>query len=386
MNEYSIIKESPNPKVIAMLSGGKDSVASVILLKKIGIDVTAIHFVHRWGAEIPTEEAKRICNEYHIPLIIKDYTREFCEAVNGYTAGRPCLICKKQMYKALLGYLSTNKYGWLCIGDNSNDRTTIARIKTYINEGHSEDSLLCSGYFGSEMGIVLPKGMKVIRPLINMTANDVESFLDKEKIAIKRINSTGDKYFEYHREGCPIQFADIGVKLDENLYSALKTYNDCITEYARKEGILASIHMPSTFIITIPRGYEKTAADYLKMNGLDVNANVNSSDIPFREEFVGYIYDLNRNLLNTNTYEKVFRRFLERLELFGDNILINCLEENVVCIYKENDVSLEMNFKFDISEATIIYSFGKDSCGRKDRLVFDNLILEIFRTRKYKIH
>ena len=235
------------------------------------------------------------------------------------------------------------------------------------------------------MGIVLPKGMKVIRPLINMTANDVESFLDKERITIKRINSTGDKYFEYHREGCPIQFADIGVKLDENLYSDLKTYNDCITEYARKEGILASIHMPSTFIITIPRGYEKPAADYLKTNGLAVNANVNSSDIPFREEFVGYIYALNRNLLNTNTYEKVFRRFLERLELLGDNILINCLEENVICIYKENDVSLEMNFKFDISEATIIYSFGKDSCGRKDRLIFDNLILEMFRTSKYKI-
>ena len=141
MNEYNIVKESPNPKVIAMLSGGKDSVASVILLKENGIDVTAIHFVHKWGAEIPTEEAKRICNEYNIPLIIKDYTQEFCEAINGYTAGRPCLICKKQMYKVLLGYLSSNEYGWLCIGDNSNDRTTIARINKYINEGHAEDSL-----------------------------------------------------------------------------------------------------------------------------------------------------------------------------------------------------------------------------------------------------
>lgn len=385
MNEYRIVKKSQNPKVIAMLSGGKDSIASVILLKNSGIDVTAIHFIHRWGAEIPTEEAKRICNEYNIPLIIKDFTQEFCEAVNGYSAGRPCLICKKQMYKVLLEYLATNEFGWLCVGDNSNDRTTIARMKTYIDEGHPEDSLLCSGYFGSEMGIVLPKGMKVIRPLINMTANEVERFLDKEKIAIKRINSTGDKYFEYHREGCPVQFADIGVELDESLYSDLKEYNDCITEFARKEGILASIHMPSTFIITIPRGYEKQAADYLKKNGLDVNANVNSSDISFRDLYAGFVYDLNRNLLNTNAYEKVFRRFLERLELFGDNIVINCLGENVVCIYKENDVSFEMIFKFDISEATIIYSFGNNSCGRKDKQVFDNLILEMFRTRKYKV-
>lgn len=168
MEEYSIVKKSNNPKVIAMLSGGKDSIAAVVLLKKSGIDVTAIHFVHNWGATIPTEEAKRICEEYQIPLIIKDYTQEFCNAVNGYTAGRPCLLCKKQMYKVLLEYLDTGEFGWLCIGDNSNDRTTIARIKQFIRDGHPEDDLLCSAYFGSEIGVVLPKGMKVIRPLISV--------------------------------------------------------------------------------------------------------------------------------------------------------------------------------------------------------------------------
>lgn len=73
MDSYYNIKNSKNPKVIAMLSGGKDSVAAVLLLKKNGIDVTAIHFIHEWGAAIPTDEAKRICSEYEIPLIIKDY-------------------------------------------------------------------------------------------------------------------------------------------------------------------------------------------------------------------------------------------------------------------------------------------------------------------------
>lgn len=385
MGEYSNIINSNNPKVIAMLSGGKDSIASVVLLKKNGIDVTAIHFVHDWSSEIPTEEAKRICNEYGISLILKKYTTEFCEAVNGYTAGRPCLLCKRQMYKILLEYLSSGQYGWLCIGDNSNDRTTIARINQFIQDGHTKDSLMCNGYFGAEMGIKLPVGIKVIRPLIEMSAKSVEEFLTIEGIKVKRINSTGDKYFEYHREGCPIQFADIGVELNKNLYDNLKKYNDCITAFARENGILASIHMPSTFIITIPRGYEDKAADYLEEKGLSVNRDINSSEISNHNMLLGYIYDLKMNLFETKAYEKIFHRFLERLELFGSNKSIEVLNNVVFCTYNENNTMLDMVLHFEKGEVDIKYSYSESSNGRKDKLTFENLILELFRTRKYEV-
>ena len=386
MDSYYNIKNSKNPKVIAMLSGGKDSVAAVLLLKKEGIDVTAIHFIHEWGAAIPTDEAKRICSEYEIPLIIKDYTKEFRDAVNGYTAGRPCLICKKQMYKLLLNYLESGQYGWLCIGDNSNDRTTIARINQYISDNHSEDSLMCSGYFGSEMGIVLPEEMKVIRPLIDMSAKDIERFLEEEKISIKRINSTGDKYFEYHREGCPVQFADIGVELNETLYSELKIYNDAITEFAREKGILASIHMPSTFIITIPRGYEEEAALYLENQGLKVDKQTNSTELSHDKSFQALIFDLDKNLYTTRAYEKMFKRILERLELFNGNIAINDNNGTVICSYSGQESTLKISFDFDDQNAYLIYSFDNSSLGRKNKEVFDNLILEMFRTRKYKVY
>ena len=385
MGEYSNIINSNNPKVIAMLSGGKDSIASVVLLKKNGIDVTAIHFVHDWSSEIPTEEAKRICNEYGISLILKKYTKEFCEAINGYTAGRPCLLCKRQMYKILLEYLSSGQYGWLCIGDNSNDRTTIARIKQFIQDGHAKDSLMCNGYFGTEMGIKLPVGIKVIRPLIEMSAKSVEEFLDFEGIKVKRINSTGDKYFEYHREGCPIQFADIGVELNENLYDNLKKYNDCITAFARENGILASIHMPSTFIITIPRGYEDKAANYLEEKGFSVNRDINSSEISNHNMLLGYVYDLKMNLLETKAYEKIFHRFLERLELFGSNKSIEVLNNIIFCTYNENNTMLDMVMHFEKEEVDIKYSYSESSNGRKDKLTFENLILELFRTRKYEV-
>lgn len=386
MDSYYNIKNSKNPKVIAMLSGGKDSVAAVLLLKKNGIDVTAIHFIHEWGAAIPTDEAKRICSEYEIPLIIKDYTKEFRDAVNGYTDGRPCLICKKQMYKLLLNYLESGQYGWLCIGDNSNDRTTIARINQYISDNHPEDSLVCSGYFGSEMGIVLPKEMKVIRPLIDMSVKDIERFLEEEKISIKRINSTGDKYFEYHREGCPVQFADIGVELNETLYSELKIYNDAITEFAREKGILASIHMPSTFIITIPRGYEEEAALYLENQGLKVDKQTNSTEISHDKSFQALIFDLDKNLYTTRAYEKIFKRILERLELFNGNIAINDNNGTVICSYSGQESTLKISFDFDDQNAYLIYSFENSSLGRKNKEVFDNLILEMFRTRKYKVY
>lgn len=386
MDSYYNIKNSKNPKVIAMLSGGKDSVAAVLLLKKNGIDVTAIHFIHEWGAAIPTDEAKRICSEYEIPLIIKDYTKEFRDAVNGYTAGRPCLICKKQMYKLLLNYLESGQYGWLCIGDNSNDRTTIARINQYISDNHPEDSLICSGYFGSEMGIVLPKEMKVIRPLIDMSVKDIERFLEEEKISIKRINSTGDKYFEYHREGCPVQFADIGVELNETLYSELKIYNDAITEFAREKGILASIHMPSTFIITIPRGYEEEAALYLENQGLKVDKQTNSTELSHGKSFQALIFDLDKNLYTTRAYEKMFKRILERLELFNGNIAINDNNGTVICSYSGQESTLKISFDFDDQNAYLIYSFENSSLGRKNKEVFDNLILEMFRTRKYKVY
>ena len=386
MDSYYNIKKSKNPKVIAMLSGGKDSVAAVLLLKKNGIDVTAIHFIHEWGAAIPTDEAKRICSEYEIPLITKDYTKEFRDAVNGYTAGRPCLICKKQMYKLLLNYIKSGQYGWLCIGDNSNDRTTIARINQYISDNHPEESLICSGYFGSEMGIVLPKEMKVIRPLIDMSVKDIERFLEEEKISIKRINSTGDKYFEYHREGCPVQFADIGVELNETLYSELKIYNDAITEFAREKGILASIHMPSTFIITIPRGYEEEAALYLENQGLKVDKQTNSTELSHDKSFQALIFDLDKNLYTTRAYEKMFKRILERLELFKGNIAINDNNGTVICSYSGQESTLKISFDFDDQNAYLIYSFENSSLGRKNKEVFDNLILEMFRTRKYKVY
>lgn len=384
-NWWEIIKESSNPKVLTMFSGGKDSAAALIMLKQKGIDVTAIHFTHKWGSSIPVNEVKRICSEYSIPLLLIDYTQEFGEAVKGYTGGRPCLLCKKQMYKCLLTSIGTDDFGWLCIGDNGNDRTTLARMNKYIKEEHPEETIVCSSYFGSEMGISLHPGMKVVRPLIEMNTQTIEEYLERNSISIQRINSTGDKYFEYHREGCPIQFADTGVALDERLFEDLHIYNETITEFARQEGILASIHMPSTFIITIPRGYEVKAANYLKERGLTVDTDCNSGEEVYSNIYSAHVTQIEKRIFDTAAYKKIFSRMAERLEVYSETSEVTVNGNDVICFLKTDMAALRIIFDFQYGIADVIYEFTDNTLSMKEESVFDNLILELFRTRKYSV-
>lgn len=376
------IKSSPNSKVLVMLSGGKDSIAALIMLKKHNIEVNAIHFKHKWSSPIPTVEAERICQKYQIPLMIEEYTKSMCEALKGYSAGRPCLICKKTMYKKLMQILHHSDYGWLCIGDNANDKTTIARIRQSFNI-NTEDDLVCSKYLGTEQGISLPKNIRVVRPLITMGISEIENFLSEEKEHVRQLNSTGDKYFEYHREGCPIQFADVGIEHTEELYDKLYSYNECITSFARKRKILASIHLPSTFIITIPTGYEEEAAIYLEKHGYPVNSIENNSELPIKKSYWATIYHMPKKFHDEAIHKKLFYRFLERLEITNGKQSMWRGENIVGLMYDNGDYNIHMHLNFVQKTIDIRYNCLQSSKSFHDKIFIDNLILELFRTRKF---
>lgn len=380
MSEWQdIVKNSYNPKVLLMLSGGKDSIAAMIKMVEFGIDVDAIHFWHEWSECIPFEEAKRLCEEYSVKLIKYNFSDAFKEAVNGYKNGRPCLLCKRRMYECLEAHLKDNDYGWLAIGDTASDETTIARMKKFDNP-FGNTQLECSDYFGSEMGCKLPKGMHVLRPLIRLKSTMVEEYLDTKGLSIKRIQSTGDKYFEYHREGCPIQFADVGACIDEKLMQDLYIYNSRITEFARKKNIRASIHMPSTFIITIPKGYENEAANYLQENGLSTKHDANT-DVIEPEIIYGYAELINGDYFADESYKKCFERFCERLGIESDfDVTFNIDENMFLCKAKAKDYVITMIFQRDISNAQISILMKKPNICNIAKI--ENLIVEIFRTRK----
>lgn len=378
----------PAPRVLLMLSGGKDSIATLITLKNAGVkNLEAIHFIHKWSPEISKLEAVRFCKKYDVPLKIYDFSNDFFAAIRGYTGGRPCLLCKKQMYFSLLRYISECSYDFIAIGDNMNDRTCIARIKKYINMYPEKDACLeFNSYLGAELGIRLPKGVRVLRPLIQMTSEDIEQLLENNKEKVNRLNSTGDKYFEYHREGCYAQFIEPGFPITKELLDISKEYNDLATEYARKKDILASVHVPSTFIITIPKGSEEALGEYLINSGCSINYTVNSTPANPGLKIFRIIIEKKggQEIYATKSYEKILNRFAERLEICTENK--GLLVQNDIIFYSAENLNKKLNVFWDFSREIIdvlIYIPLEDSFVEMNFV--ENLIQEIFHTRCYNI-
>ncbi len=134
--------------------------------------------------------------------------------------------------------------------------------------------------------------------------------MKKRSVCIKRVNDTGDKYFEYSREGCPLQFKDYGVCYTKQLMHELHLANSLCSEYATKMGIKAAVHMPSETVVTIPKGYEKQCKDYLIRNGLIFKNQYLIKNINDIWSFSISIYE---EICNISAINELFVRFFERL-------------------------------------------------------------------------
>jgi 3'-phosphoadenosine 5'-phosphosulfate sulfotransferase (PAPS reductase)/FAD synthetase len=368
-------------KILLMLSGGKDSSACLSILKKLELDVTAVHFKHRWGYALSSSEARRVCDMLEVPLIEIDFSEEFSTAIVDYCGGRPCLLCKSEMYKIIIDLLKHEEYKWLCIGDNLNDRTTINRIERHIRD-REDEHLFCNSYFGSELGVCLPANVKVIRPVLDLSSVNVENYLSENGIEIMKNYSTGDKYFEYSREGCPVQFHDPGTPISIETMDLLKRYDTCITMFAKEKNIKASVHYPSTLIVTIPKGYEMEAGRYLEDNGLFVDWDKNN--IGLLELFSMRIVILNllKEVFVSNIQKKLYERFIERLDIVSDFKLVCEDHEFIKVEYTMDEGSIKFDYCNESNELSIEYKGQKEV----DINLVMNLIIEIFRTRSYTIY
>jgi tRNA(Ile)-lysidine synthase TilS/MesJ len=353
-------------RVLLQYSGGKDSTACLIKLIDQGVIFQAIHFIHDYSYSIPTEEAIRLSNEYGVHLHIVNITKELEKLLVDNINDRPCRYCKSIMDQISVDFAVKNGFNLICVGDTGSDNTLKERIR---KAGYKDYEV--SKYFNKKVS--LPKEINIYRPLINFSNQQVIQFLKVKGVDVSRVCDTGDRYFQYSREGCPLQFKDFGVYYSTDLMKKLKEANTLCSAFARENNIQASVHLPSGFIVTIPRGYEKDCKNYLESHGFQ---------LPIIEtkikESISIDIDINAydTLTSPQIIKTIYFRLLERLKeevkeytiLKGNSIFIS---DNIILTS-----ILDQDFVFHnkiISKKEINIS------------ELESLIVEIFHTFDFKI-
>jgi len=362
-----VMKDIANNKVLLQYSGGKDSTACLIKLLSDNYLVEAIHFTHMCSYEIPTQEATRFCNKFNIKLTIINIEEELKSLLcseDGFF-GRPCRDCKSIMDKKTVKYADENNFELICVGDTKSDATLVNRIKE-----NGDTNLFISKYFNKK--VILPKKIYIFRPLVEMSNDDVINYLNENKIQLKRVGDTGDKYFSYSREGCPLQFKDYGIAFNDSLMKKLHQYNTLLSSYAKQNDFKATIHLPSETIVTIPKGFENDCYNFLTQNHIKLKAKVNKN-----YWITSVLIKVYPELINNQFLKEVSLRLLERLEY---NVLkIDTTSDLLLFTFDDGTIKLSANKDIDIIHYTI------ESLSKIRKEIIEGLIIEIFHTHDYSV-
>jgi len=244
----------PGDRVVLMLSGGKDSALCLKKLLEIGVNVYPIHFTHRWGWTLSTQEARKLAKRFDVELKEIDISKKFIMKFNGFLEGRPCRKCKPIMYETTIKYALKNSIKWICVGDNSFDTINI-RIGEFVEK--SGGTNFVNRFLDCiNEGVAIPDTINIIRPILDQSPDEISKELAKDGIIVLKNHETGDKYEQYWREGCPMQYNEAGTLLTEQRMDDLFDFNQLAVDMGKKGNYRVSIHLPSKRIVTIPVGYE----------------------------------------------------------------------------------------------------------------------------------
>lgn len=355
-------------KILLQLSGGKDSVACLINLIEQSFDVEAIHFVHEYSYDIPTSMSKMVCEKYNVQLHIININKEIESLFLNDFKNRPCRYCKSIMDRITIDFAKEHHFGSICVGDTADDTMLVNRIRKVDGGVYKE-----SRYFNAHVD--LPDDMIIYRPLIDKDSSYTLNLVYSKFPGFVRLNDTGDKYFEYSREGCPLQFKDLGASYTKELMEKLKTLNTLCSQFATAKGIKASIHLPSEYIVTIPTGYEDECREYIESNGYTFRAENGVHNIVY-SVFITII------LRNIENHDELLQLAVPRM----------CERMNMNMEYKENDgISLRM-----LSNNTSVYAVSDKRMNIINIVVnstdikihshaYEHICIEIFHTNKFII-
>lgn len=180
LHRYEML--APGDRVICAVSGGADSVALLfamyLLREKLQITVEAAHFNHRLrGEESDRDEAfvRDLCNRYEIPLHMGS---------GQVTPGK----------KGLEAAAREARYAFL--------KTLPGRIATAHTADDNAETVLMHLVRGTGLkglGAIAPVNGSLIRPLLNVTRQDVLAFLDEYHLSYVTDSSNAQDDFLRNR-------------------------------------------------------------------------------------------------------------------------------------------------------------------------------------------
>ena len=210
-----------NKRVLLAMSGGVDSSACAILLKKQGYDVTGVTLNMILENENAIKDAKLVCKKLGIEHVVIEaeeifknkVINNFIETYANIETPNPCIQCNIYLkFGVLYDYMKNNNYDYIATGHYAKIVYNDALKQNVIVKSKSEKKDQTYVLYGIEK----EKLNHIIFPLADFESKEeIRNILKSENLDI--ISSKKDS-----QEICFIKDNDYGKFLDSNLKKAIK--------------------------------------------------------------------------------------------------------------------------------------------------------------------
>lgn len=220
-----------NEKVLVGLSGGPDSTALAVMLAQIapemGLQLIVAHFNHGLRGEESNEderEARRLAKKLHLFFVSRKMDKT--EVPKGLS---PEDFYRRERYQFFNDVAKSNHAGKIALGHNLQDQAETVLL--HLLRGSGLEGL---------KGIMPLRDGKYIRPLIEVSRQEIISFLDEAGIDYRKDSSNENKLHLRNKirlELLPYLKNEYNPKIDETLAQMteiLREENKFIKEYVDK--------------------------------------------------------------------------------------------------------------------------------------------------------